>query len=98
LNEQSAPTTLTSIAAAIALSTSAAGQELPACGDLRCETRRECETVVYPCGEEPDGTVFFCSEEQCQDVVVCTPVTPCVGEPLPGFPDLPDFPDLPGLP
>jgi hypothetical protein len=91
------------IASAASILTSAprAGALEP-CGTMECREESRCQIVTEPCGTNPDGTTFFCSHLECQDVTVCKPVTPCLGEPLPeilpDFPDLPDLPELPGFP
>lgn len=34
---------------------------------------RVCSIEVYPCGSNPDGTVFWCQREVCHDVDVPDP-------------------------
>lgn len=43
---------------ALSIATVAGAEDLPACGQMVCETKPVCHIEVFPCGEEPDGTVF----------------------------------------
>lgn len=71
------------------ISATAAAQE---CKESNCRVeKRNCRLIVYPCGENDDGTVIMCSEEECDRVRVCDQVCPARPDedPLPGVPVLP---------
>lgn len=63
------------------------------CGVPECHDEIRCDgEEVYPCGSNPDGTVFFCSRPACRIVTVCVQ-PPCRAIPNP-FPESP-FPTGP---
>jgi hypothetical protein len=58
-----------SLAALLAAAPSARAED---CVEVDChEEERNCRIEIYPCGENTDGTVIFCSERVCDRVTVC---------------------------
>jgi hypothetical protein len=83
------------LAAALVTSVSAAQVGSALCE--KCHEEDECEIEVYPCGYEPDGTVFFCSRLVCEPVVVCI-YEPCFVDGDFELPPLESFPPFESLP